>query len=184
MAEDEHLRAARLEILSRGSTSAEALAFFDSLPPVGIEDLTGSWQGAEVPTSHPLDGILGSLGWQGKQFDGPEAARPLVFSGKDGGLFEVNPWFVPLQTALRLGPFLRHPVTGRIIRPLLRLIRTTRPKARVRMMEYRGVPSATMIYDSQPINDAFRRVDANTLLGAMDMPGPHPPFMFSLRKTV
>ncbi len=171
---------AGLNGLSAGTTSSEALAFFDSLPPVGINELTGSWQGAEVPTGHPLDGVLGSFGWQGKRFEGPESAHPLVFSGRDGHLFEVNPWFVPLRTALKLGPVLRRPAAGRVIRPLLRLLRTTQPKARLRMMEYRGVVSATMIYDSLPINDAFRRVDANTLLGAMDMPGPHPPFMFTL----
>ncbi|MCC3269462.1 DUF4334 domain-containing protein [Arthrobacter gengyunqii] len=173
---------AGLTVLSGGTTSTEALAFFDSLPPVGIDELTGSWQGTEVPTGHPLDGVLGSFGWQGKRFEGPEAAHPLVFNGRDGSLFEVNPWFVPLQTALKLGPILRRSAAGRVIRPLLRLLRTTRPRARVRLMEYRGTVSATMIYDSLPINDAFRKVDANTLLGAMDMPGPHPPFMFTLRR--
>lgn len=171
---------AELNSFTAGSTSNEALAFFDSLPPVGVDELTGSWLGAEVPTGHPLDGVLVSFGWQGKRFEGTEAAHPLVFSGRDGNLFEVNPWFVPLQTALKLGPVLRRPAVGRAIRPLLRLLRTTRPRARVRLMEYRGTVSATMIYDSLPINDAFRRVDANTLLGAMDMPGPRPPFMFTL----
>lgn len=173
---------AGLNCLSTGTSSAEALAFFDSLPPVGIDELSGSWQGAEVPTGHPLDGVLGSLGWQGKKFEGAEAAHPLVFSGRDGSLFEVNPRFVPLRTALRLGPVLRRPAVGRVISPLLRLLRTTRPRARVRLMEYRGTVSATMIYDALPINDAFRRVDADNLLGAMDMPGPHPPFMFTLAR--
>ena len=182
MAQDDHLQAAQLDVLNDGTTSLEALAFFDSLPPVGVEELIGSWQGAEVPTGHPLDGVLANLGWQGKKFTDPDAAHPLVFSSRAGSLFEVNPWFVPLRPALRLGPLLRNPTAGRVIRPLLQLLRTTQPKARVRMMEYRGVLSATMIYDSLPINDAFRRVDAHTLLGAMDMRGPYPPFIFSLRK--
>ena len=33
------------------------------------------------------------------------------------------------------------------------------PLARLRMTEYRGVVSATMIYDSLPLNDVFRKVD-------------------------
>ena len=180
MAQEEVPAATRLRVLSTGTTAAQALAFFDALPPVRVEELLGSWHGSEVPTGHPLDGLLSTLGWRGKTFDGPDGAHPLVFNGREDQLFEVNPWFVPLQTALRLGPLLRKPVTGRIIRPLLRLVSTTQPKARVRMMEYRGVVTATMIYDAQPINDVFRRIDKNTLLGAMDMRGPYPPFMFSL----
>jgi hypothetical protein len=36
------------------------------------------------------------------------------------------------------------------------------------MTEYRGVVSATMIYDALPINDVFRKVEDGTVLGAMD----------------
>ena len=183
MAQEDVPAAARLHVLSTGTTAAQALAFFDALPPVRVEELLGSWHGSEVPTGHPLDGLLSALGWQGKKFDGPNGAHPLVFKGRKDQLFEINPWFVPLQTALKLGPLLRKPATGRIIRPLLRLVRTTQPKARVRMVEYRGVATATMIYDAQPISDSFRRIDHNTLLGAMDMRGPYPPFMFSLHRS-
>ena len=49
-------------------------------------------------------------------------------------------------------------------------------------MEYRGFISATMIYDRLPINDAFRRADGTTLMGAMDFRGPGGPFIFSLRR--
>jgi hypothetical protein len=42
--------------------------------------------------------------------------------------------------------------------------------------------SATMIYDALPINDVFRKVDADTMLGAMDIRGTTEPFFFVLRR--
>lgn len=180
--QEQHTPAERLNSLRRGTTAAEALVFFDSLPPLRLDEVIGSWRGAEVPTGHPLDGLLGSLGWHGKRFDGVDSAHPLVFETASGRLFEVNPARVPLKLALLLAPLLGRPSTGRLIRPLLQLARTSRPRARLRRMEYRGVASATMIYDALPINDAFRRVDADTLLGAMDIRGPGTPFIFALHR--
>ncbi|WYZ41152.1 hypothetical protein EsH8_V_000047 [Colletotrichum jinshuiense] len=40
--------------------------------------------------------------------------------------------------------------------------------ARVREVKFRGVATAAMVYDKFPIIDAFRYVDENTVLGAMD----------------
>ena len=173
----------QLAILRAGTTAAEALALFDSLPPLRLDEVTGNWRGAEVPTGHPLGGVLESLGWHGKRFDGVDAAHPLVFEAGNGRLFEVNPALVPLRLALHSGPLVRRPAVGRFIRPLLRLARTTHPRARLRRMEYRGVVSASMIYDALPVNDSFRRVDADTLLGAMDIRGPGQPFIFSLHRS-
>lgn len=182
----------RLSELRSGTTAEQGLDFFDSLPPVGIEELEGFWQGADLPTGHPFDGLLGPLGWQGKQFDGPDGAHPLVFADRRGRRFDVNPRVVPLAAALRLAPLVRkstvrrptvpRPLAARMIRPLLPLARTSQPKARLRMTQYRGVLSATMIYDALPVNDIFRRVDSSTLLGAMDLRGPYPPFLFTLRQ--
>ena len=42
---------------------------------------------------------------------------------------------------------------------LLPLVATSRPAARLRMTQYRGVVTATMCYDAHPIHDVFRRVD-------------------------
>ncbi|CAJ1586868.1 DUF4334 domain-containing protein [[Mycobacterium] wendilense] len=53
---------------------------------------------------------------------------------------------------------------------------------RLRMVEYRGVLSATMIYDALPINDHFRLIDDDTVLGVMDMRGLDRPLMFVLRR--
>jgi hypothetical protein len=39
-----------------------------------------------------------------------------------------------------------------------------------------------MIYDNLPINDVFRKVDQDTVLGAMDLKGIPRPFFFVLRR--
>jgi hypothetical protein len=48
------------------------------------------------------------------------------------------------------------------------------------MTEYRGVLSATMIYDQLPTNDIFRKLDDNTVLGLMDNKTIKDPFFFKL----
>ncbi len=40
------------------TTAQDALALFDSLPPVDTDAMIGTWRGAEVPTRHRLDGLL------------------------------------------------------------------------------------------------------------------------------
>jgi hypothetical protein len=44
------------------------------------------------------------------------------------------------------------------------------------------VVTATMSYDALPINDVFRKVDNDTVLGAMDLRGLQMPLMFVLRR--
>jgi len=39
-----------------------------------------------------------------------------------------------------------------------------------------------MIYDYLPINDSFRKVDDNTVLGIMDFKNSHQPFFFVLKR--
>ena len=62
------------------------------------------------------------------------------------------------------------------------VIATTKPHARLRLTEYRGVVSATMCYDALPVNDVFRKVDDQTLLAVMDLRGMERPFLFVLRR--
>lgn len=70
--------------LEHGTTTQEALTFFDNLEPVRAEELIGQrWHGGEVPTGHSMDGILTVSGWYGKQFDDVDHVHPLLFS--DGG---------------------------------------------------------------------------------------------------
>ncbi len=58
-----------------------------------------------------------------------------------------------------------------VLRPALR---TSKHRARLRSVEHRGVVTAAMVYDHLPIIDFFRRVDADTLLGVMDLRGSAP----------
>jgi hypothetical protein len=54
--------------------------------------------------------------------------------------------------------------------------------AQLREVVYRGVCTATMIYDTQPILDHFRKIDDNTVLGAMDRKGDAAPLYFYLQR--
>lgn len=47
---------------------------------------------------------------------------------------------------------------------------------------YRGVETATMVYDRHPVADHFRRVDADTVVGVMDRKGERRPLVFTLRR--
>ncbi|MDD9205499.1 DUF4334 domain-containing protein [Georgenia sp. 10Sc9-8] len=173
--------ARRLRELEQGTTSAQALAFFDSLPAVAVAELTGAWRGNEVPTGHRLDGLLGAFGWRGKHVASPEDVHPLVFETL-GSLYSINPAVVPLGVVLRFPGALRSAAAQRAFRLLRGALRTSRPRARLRMTEHRGVLTATMIYDTLPVHDVFRRVDADTVLGVMDARGMHEPFVFALRR--
>jgi hypothetical protein len=173
-----------LRDVERSGQLSEALALFDALPAVTVPAMLGSWRGFELPTGNPLDGLLEAYGWHGKRFDSVEDAHPLIFS-LQGRLCSVNPAGLPLfslRALLRLGPRLRDERLAGIAQQVMRLRRTRRPAARLRRMEYRGVSTATMIYDALPIHDHFRSVDDHILLGAMDMRGMEPPYMFVLRR--
>ncbi|WP_435735972.1 DUF4334 domain-containing protein [Cellulosimicrobium sp. PMB13] len=175
-------RRAALADLERGATTATALALHDTLPAVEIDDLRGTWRGSGLPTGHPLDGLLEALGWYGKRFDGPDAAHPLLFAHRRGGVVDVDPAFAPLPLVLRCARLLRRPSVARAVRGALPLVRTRRPRARVRRVEHRGVVTATMVYDALPVHDVLRAVDHDTLVGLMDARGMARPFFFVLRR--
>jgi hypothetical protein len=173
--------ASKLQALQGGTTVDEALPFFDSLSAVSMDQMMGSWRGSGLETGHPFDGLLESMGWHGKSFLGADQVHPLVFEGPKG-LFTVNPRLVPMGATLRFSNTLHHPAAPRLVKPVMRLLRTSAPQARLRMVEYRGVVTATMCYDRLPVNDHFRRVDADTVVGAMDARGMAQPFMFVLHR--
>ena len=81
--------------LSTGLARADAEALFDSLPAVTVAEMSGRWHGTEVPTGHPMDGLLAISGWYGKQFDDADHVHPLLF-GEPGDLYPVNPKLIPL----------------------------------------------------------------------------------------
>jgi hypothetical protein len=181
-AADQHRSDARLRDLQRGTTLEEALAFYDSLAPVGVDDLIGSWRGEGLPAGHPFDGLLETLGWHGKRFDAPDSAHPLIFNAGAGRRVSVNPGFMPASAMARFPRLLHAPWAARLFSVIRPLLATRKPKARLRLTQYRGVVTATMCYDALPINDAFRKVDDDTLVGAMDLRGLDTPFLFVLRR--
>lgn len=173
----------RLRDLEGQQDPAAALALFDDLDAVTVEEMLGSWRGTDVATGHRLDGLLESYGWWGKRFDGPDEAHPLVFEDARRR-FDVDPAGVPPALVLRSSPLLHQGQLAATARRLLRVRRTTRPKGRLRMVEHRGVVTGTLVYDALPVMDHFRKVDAGTLLGVMDARGIDEPFVFLLRRAV
>lgn len=174
--------AARLRELQRGTEPGAALAFFDELPAVAVADLVGAWRGEGLPTGHKLDGLLERFGWHGKRFDDEDTVHPLVFDAPGGDTVELHPRFIPTPLVLRFPRLLGNAAFARVFRALVPLLRTGRPRARLRAVEHRGVVSAAMIYDDLPICDVFRAVDRDTVLGLMDARGMRRPFFFVLRR--
>jgi hypothetical protein len=159
----------------------EALALFDALPAVDIETIIGRWRGAGVHTSHPMDGLLEAFGWYGKKFIDLDHVHPLLFQDNKGKLFMLDPRRLPFNLALH-ATFLKNELAHQAMLATRFALQTRKTRARVRMLEYRGQVSASMIYDNLPIIDSFRLIDHNTLLGAMDLKGMTQPFLFRLRR--
>lgn len=171
----------RLAAVWGGCSSEQAWALFDDLGVVVAEEITGRWRGSELPTGHRFDGLLTASGWYGKQFDDPETVHPLLFCGGGGEVFAVDPRKIPLGLVGRV-PLPVVAAGGRLISVLKPVLRTTRPCARLRDLEYRGKTSAAMIYDHVPIIDVFRRVEERTLLGVMDQRDAGQPYFFVLQR--
>ena len=116
-----------------------------------------------------------------KEFVDTENVHPLLFLDSQGKIFKVAPNPTAMNWVLKL-PILKN----NSLKPLLMLtnslLKTETSQARLRMMEYRGKVSATMIYDYLPINDSFRKVDDNTVFGIMDFKNSSQPFFFVLRR--
>lgn len=169
-------------ILAHGqSTTEEALALYDSLSPVPKSFMHGNWKGAGFHTNHPMDGLLETFGWHGKTFIDDNSVHPLVCRDASGSLFNVDPQRIPMSLAT--GASLpRSNLMSRLFLGLKVVLQTKQPRARLRMMEYRGKVSATMVYDHLPIHDVFRKVDDDTVLGIMDLRGLENPFFFILRR--
>ena len=170
------------------TTTADALELFDSCPPVEPESMLGTRHGAELPTDHPLDGMLAASGWWGKHFRNSESVDPLLFPTNDGaGLWALNPLlaFAGLGVATKI-PALKNQNFSGTIAALRPALKARGPKARLRTTRYRGVDTATMIYDQLPINDVFRLADdtagAEVVIGAMDLRGIKAPYFFVLQR--
>lgn len=165
----------------KGLSAEAALDAFDGLPVIAPDEMIGSWRGSELPTGHPLDGLLALYGWRGKRFEDAERVHPLLFE-HGGRIAAVDPARLPLGAALTLPHLSRTDKAVELFRASLPLWRTRRPKARLRAVEHRGLVSAAMIYDDLPIIDHFRRADADRVLGLMDFRRTPRPFFFLLKR--
>jgi hypothetical protein len=162
-------------------STEEALNLFDALQCVDSNTLVGRWRGTEVATHHPLNGLLEACGWYGKDIIDCDRVQPLLFSDNHRSLFALDPQRLPVSLALRL-PLPRTKLYHWVLLKVRFVFQTHKAKARVRMVEYRGKVSATILYDNLPICDTFRLIDINTLLGMMDMKGVEQPFFFKLHR--
>lgn len=138
-----------------------ACQLFDSCEAVELEEMIGTWKGKEFHTGHPLDGVLKKLNWYGKAFYDAENVDPLLFEGKHGEVFAVDP--VPMLDKRKL-------------------VKAVGGKARMRMMIFRGEMTATMVYDNLPIHDHFRKVNDHLLFCMMDWKSDKQSYFFLLEK--
>ncbi|HEV7211437.1 MAG TPA: DUF4334 domain-containing protein [Blastococcus sp.] len=169
-----------LGVHSGGVSPEEALAFFDSLPAVTTAEMRGRWRGSGLRTGSPLDGLLESYGWYGKEFVDDESVHPLLVTGRSGAPRPIDPGLLPIGVLRDWAGFLQFwpfRAAFAVIRPLLH---TEKPKARLREISHRGVVTAALVYDGLPVIDVFRRVSDDVRLGAMDMRGLPAPFLFRL----
>jgi hypothetical protein len=166
---------------SEGLERSAALETFEQLPPIEPEELKGAWRGTELPTGHPIDGLLRLYGWWGKRFYDAETVAPLLFQRNDA-LHAVDPARLPLKLALALPHIARTDASIGLFRLALPLLSTRKSKARLRRVEHSGRASAAMIYDDLPIIDHFRRIDGSRALGLMDLRCTLAPYFFLLTR--
>lgn len=161
----------------------EAISIFDALAPVEVDFMLGDWVGRDFPTGHHLDGVLEVCHWQGKRFESEEQVHPLRFRFRNGAVKSVAPHRVfPGLGLLGPFPFLASKPVGNIFQWLLPFFATQQSAARLRAVNYRGTTSAAMLYDRLPIIDVFKKIDADTVLGAMDRKGMEKPYFFVLER--
>ena len=164
-----------------GLSSEVAQNRFEHLPAVAVEEMTGLWRGSELPTGHPVDGLLGLYLWRGKRFVTPDFVDPLLFDrGQD--ILALNPAVLPVGLALALPRLVRTGAAQALFDIMLPMVATRAPKARLRGVERGGVVSAAMIYDAKPIIDHFRRVDEDRMLGLMELRSTRAPYFFLLTR--
>lgn len=163
-------------------TTDEALELFDELDTVDLEFMIGKWKGSGLHTNHPMDGVLEAVNWYGKEFIDADSVHPLLFLDGNNQIFKVAPNLMGMNLALRF-PIAKNQAIKPLLKMMTTMFKTEKSQARIRMTEYRQKISATMIYDKLPINDIFRKVDDNTVLGLMDFKGMKQPFFFLLERS-
>lgn len=130
---------------------------------VPVESLHALYDGLEAIDT-PF--MLGE--WEGGVFrTGHPGEQQLVALGWVGKTFHDDNDVDPIVTRDAQGRREANPILG---------------KATLRLVRYRGVSTATMVYDKHPIFDHFRKLDEGLVLGAMDRKGDAFPLYFWLRR--
>ncbi|XDD45820.1 DUF4334 domain-containing protein [Leptospira sp. WS39.C2] len=165
----------------KNNSTEDSFALFDALEVVPIKNMMGCWHGSGFHTGHTMDGALETFNWYGKEFVDTENVHPLVFKTFGKSLFKVNPSIMPVRLATLIPStklwLLKYPFL------LFRfLFQTSKSKARVRQIEFRGQITSAMIYDNLPIHDVFKKVNEDTVFGCMDYKGMKQPFFFVLER--
>lgn len=163
------------------ATTEEALQLFDALETVNLDFMLGRWQGSGLHTSHPIDGLLEASNWYGKELIDPDTVHPLLFLDAQGKIIKVAPPPMLIDWVLEF-PLVKNDFMKPLLTLASSLLKTEKSQARLRMMAYREKVSATVIYDYLPINDSFRKIDDNTVLGIMDFKDLPQPFFFVLKR--
>jgi hypothetical protein len=148
------------ELCHTGSpTQQQMAAAFDALDPVGVDMLVGLWEADPGYAETPGGRLLVESGWWGARFTDAETVDPLLFRSDDGdGLFAAD--------LLRVLALIREGAQN--ISARRTEVETSAPIGRVRMIEYRGVVTATLVYDQVPVLDYLRAVDNNTVIAAVE----------------
>ena len=100
-------------------TTADGLQAFDALDVVDLEFMLGRWQGVEVSSNHPMDGLLDASNWYGKEFISADHVHPLLFSMPNGDIIKVAPNPMAMKLTLSL------PLPKNLDNPVLKLMLTT-----------------------------------------------------------
>jgi len=159
-------------------STAAAIERFDSLAPATADQMLGRWRGEGIDTDHPMDGLLESSYWHGKEFLDAESVFPLVHVLPLWGRRAINPALLPINLVTHLP--LRDQIGPLLIPLIAPLVWTKQAKARLRTIEFRGRMHAAMCYDAKAINDVFAQIDENTVMGWMDCKGWDKPYFFKL----
>ena len=101
--------------------------------------------------------------------------------GVMGKLFNVDPRRLPVRLVANWA-IPKNKLTRLLFHSVKLLLKTSKTKARLRVIEFRGKTSAAMVYDNFPIIDSFRKVNENTVLGVMDYKAMDKPFFFILKR--
>ena len=133
--------------LDHPNSPEAAIAFFDSLPPASVEQLTGRWVGCDILTGHNFDGMLSAAGWRSKKFHSNGRAHPLVFDLPFWGEVELNPWLLPIEISSKLMPFPGRDTMLSVSTQLLWPFFYTREShARLEIVEFRGESIVTDLF--------------------------------------